>query len=255
MNQREGSRSCKGCGKLLGDVQIQDMARAQTDPGYSRWCREGYCLHSCWEIHQESKPNDGPSVHVELPLGKMDYYIPATSSARIQPRPTAGTLLFWLVMGTCWCLLGIWLINSQVTALCDRRLLRAGGQLTLGGLQNVTKHRTNFILTGRSFGVDYAGTSKEFYVNGKVFAKHTLPDSRFVRHPIAVVFLPDRPSVAELSEMLAMSELARCLWEWLEWLFPIIPMLVGVFLLREFVKGLRKRVKLHNGLYPKQRPG
>src|SRR5678815_3187412 len=61
MSETEDKMCCNGCGKPLAGVQIMDIVRAQADPKYSRWCREGFCSHRCWDVHHPAEPKDESS--------------------------------------------------------------------------------------------------------------------------------------------------------------------------------------------------
>ena len=65
----------------------------------------------------------------------------------------------------------------------------------------VTKHSVNFIPTGYTFTINYAGRTKDFPVSGEIHQKNTLPDGKFTHHEIALVYLPSNPDVAELAGM------------------------------------------------------
>lgn len=103
-------------------------------------------------------------------------------------------LCIWLV----WTSLGVLAIYLQVAQNRNLELLRAGGQQTSGVLQQVTVHNGSY-----SFFIQYAGRKKEFQASRQLFEKHTLPGHTFTHHEIGVVYLPDKPEVAELPEMLA----------------------------------------------------
>jgi hypothetical protein len=129
-------------------------------------------------------------------------------------------------------LLGVAVLYFQVQKTREHRLLKAAGQHISGTLQMVTKHRTNFITTGYDLTVDYAGRRKSFSVDSDLATKHTLVDGRFTRHPVDVVYLPNRPEIAELPEMLAASD-------WPSYLIGIVFTLSGVTGIRPTIRAWR----------------
>ncbi len=101
--------------------------------------------------------------------------------------------------------MGLFFLYGQVSVHLDHAMLKRKGQRIAGTLRMVIKHRTNFIPTGSSFEVEYAGQTKRFSVNRKLLREHTLGDGRFTHHELPVIYLPNRPDVAELPEMLGFS--------------------------------------------------
>jgi len=105
-----------------------------------------------------------------------------------------------LILGA---LFGIWLLYSQVQQDSQRQELKSVGQSTVGNLTGATRHSVNFIPMGYSFQISYAGQSKQFDVSKSLFYSHINDDGKFrVNERIPVIFIPNRPNVAELPEML-----------------------------------------------------
>jgi hypothetical protein len=102
-------------------------------------------------------------------------------------------------------LIGVFIIWAQCSDIRNHALLKKRGQQITGTLQMVTKHYVYFIPSGYSFLVKYAGTFKDFWVGKQFYLENTLPDGKFIQHPIAVVYLPEDPGVADLPENLKVS--------------------------------------------------
>jgi hypothetical protein len=90
-------------------------------------------------------------------------------------------------------------IFVHVQEISNHEQLKKSGMPITGILQMVTKHYVNLIPSGYSFTIDYAGRSKTFTADGKLFQENTLPDGKFTHHEIALIYLPDHPEVAELA--------------------------------------------------------
>jgi hypothetical protein len=95
-------------------------------------------------------------------------------------------------------LTGGYAIMLQVQEIWHHEQLKKSGTPITGILQIVTKHSVNFIPAGYSFTVEYAGRSKDFTADSKLFRENTLPNGMFTHHNIALTYLPDHPEVAEL---------------------------------------------------------
>ena len=131
-------------------------------------------------------------------------------------------------------LFGIWILYHQVQQDAQWRELKSAGQNTVGRLTEATRHRVNLIPMGYSFQIDYEGQSKKFEVSKALFYQHVNSDGKFrVNEKIHIVFLPSRPKVAELPEMLD-------LWVW--WSGgPILNYPFGTVLLLGSVQLFRRR--------------
>ncbi|HUA38755.1 MAG TPA: hypothetical protein VMA35_10225 [Candidatus Sulfopaludibacter sp.] len=116
--------------------------------------------------------------------------------ALVPPRVRAGFGSAMIVI------LGVVIICAQCSEIRNHARLKKAGQQITGTLQMVTRHYVYFIPSGYSFMVAYAGRLQDFTVDKQLFLENTLPDGKFSQHPIAVIYLPDDPGVAELPEML-----------------------------------------------------
>ncbi len=115
------------------------------------------------------------------------------------PRITAGLGCgAMVIIGSC-------IVYVQALELWNHAQLKKSGQPTTGTLQMVTKHYVNFIPAGYTFTINYAGRPRSFAVNGRVYQENTLPDGKFTHHEIPLIYLPAKPDVAELPEMLGFS--------------------------------------------------
>jgi hypothetical protein len=110
----------------------------------------------------------------------------------IAPRMAAG--LTWGVTA----LLGCVLIYIDLSGLWnDERLDRSGKQMT-GTLEMVTREYVYFIPSGYMFTVAYAGRTRVLKADRELFLQNASPDGTFTHHSVSVVYLPDKPDVAEL---------------------------------------------------------
>ena len=114
----------------------------------------------------------------------------------LPPRITVGLVYGIMIMVGCYCVYG------EATQLRNHARLKKSGVPTSGILQMVTRHSVNFIPTGYTFTINYAGRSKAFGVDSRLLNENTLPDGKFTHHAISLVYLPDEPDVAELPGML-----------------------------------------------------
>lgn len=143
-------------------------------------------------------------------------------------------------------LLGGWTLYSQVLHDIHRQQLKAAGQSTVGAITKATRHSVDMIPMGYSFQVSYADQSKEFDVSRQLFYSYVDHNDRFSAGArIPMVFLADRPDVAEPQEMLDA-------WFW--WGGPPAHYLFGAFFL---LCSVLVMVKLHKqarggGVSPRQ---
>lgn len=99
-------------------------------------------------------------------------------------------------------MLGCYLFYRESAKLIDHARLKQSGVPISGTLQYVTKHTVNLLPAGYTFTINYAGRSKTFDVDSTILSQNTLPDGKFTHHEISLVYLPDKPDVAELPGML-----------------------------------------------------
>ena len=100
-------------------------------------------------------------------------------------------------------LLGILVLYRQVQEDAQWRELKSAGQSTVGLLTKATRRTWNFIPMSYSFQITYEGQSKNFKVSKALFYQHVNSGGKFrVNEEVHIVFLPSRPKVAELPEML-----------------------------------------------------
>jgi len=114
----------------------------------------------------------------------------------IPPRITAGLVSGIIIM------VGCYLVHSVTMQMWNQARLKKSGVPISGILQMVTRQNVDFVLSSYTFTINYTNRSKAFDVNSRLFQENTLPDGKFTRHAISLVYLPDEPDVAELPEML-----------------------------------------------------
>jgi len=112
------------------------------------------------------------------------------------PRRLGAGLAFGIIV-----LIGFYLLQDQISEFYNHARLTKAGAPTTGMLQMVVRHSVNFVLTGYTFTINYAGRTKDFQVSEDIYRKNTVPDGKFTRHEIALVYLPSNPDAAEVAGM------------------------------------------------------